>query len=150
LLVKTLVMMLLPLTGLICGQLLYHLPFRLFFRHSTWLTQEELRAAFPEKAWVTRAALALVISGFVLFGPLFLTTDVKKEINWFFLPVVGMSWMATVPAVPELLAGVSILVPLGKNSRRPLLFTVGPNASRAGVFRLAMTSLIVAVFLLYR
>lgn len=144
---KQLLFVLLGLSGLLCGQLLYHLPFRLFFRHSAWLTQEELRAAFPEKGWVSRAAIGLVILGFILFGPLFFSTDVTREINWFFLPVVGFCLVGTVPAIPELIAKVSILVPLGKHSRRPFLFTVGPNAFRAGVFRLAMISLIVAVFL---
>ena len=146
---KQLLMMLLALSGMLCGQILYHLPVWLFFRHSTWLTREELRAAFPEKGWVSRAALGFVISGFVLFAPLFFSTDVTREINWFFLPLVALCWMATVPAIPELLAKVSIRVPW-KGSGRPILFTVGPNAFQAGIFRLAMTSLIVGVFLWFR
>ena len=60
---KQLLMVLLGLSGLFCGQFLYRLPFWLFFRHSAWLTQQELRAAFPEKGWVSRAALGFVISG---------------------------------------------------------------------------------------
>jgi hypothetical protein len=144
---KQLLMVLLGLSGMLCGQLLYHLPFWLFYRHSAWLTQAELRAAFPEKGWASRAAVGLILLGFFLFAPLFFSTDVTREINWFFLPVVGLCWAGTVPAIPELLAKVSILVPLGKTSRRPILFTVSPNAFRAGVFRLAMTSLVVAVFL---
>jgi hypothetical protein len=34
--------------------LLYLLTLRLFYRHTTWLTEEEFLAALPEKRWVTR------------------------------------------------------------------------------------------------
>jgi hypothetical protein len=144
---KELLFMLLGLSGILCGVVLYRLPSWLFFRHSAWLTQEELRAAFPEKEWVPRVQVGLVVVGFYLFAPLVLGTDVTREINWFLLPVVAWCWMGALPALPELIAKVSFLVLLGKHTRRPVLYTVGPNAVRAGVFRLAMASLIVAVFL---
>jgi hypothetical protein len=144
---KHLLLMLLGLSGALCGQLLGRLPFWLFFRHSAWLTQEEFRAAFPEKEWVGRATSGLLLLGFFLFAPLFFTTDMTRDINWFFLPLVFCCWMCMLAAAPELLAKVSILVPLGKSERRPVLFTVGPNAFWAGVLRLALTAVIVAVFM---
>jgi hypothetical protein len=140
-------MMLLGVAGIVCGQLLYRLPFWLFFRHAAWLTAEELRAAFPEKGWVSRTATALIVAGFVLLAPLLFSTDVTREVNWFLLPVVAWCWMGTLPAIPELLARVSLFVAIGKSSRRLILFTVNPNATRAGVFRVALTSLVLAVFL---
>src|SRR5690349_10498778 len=80
---KPLLMMLLGVAGIVCGQLLYRLPFWLFFRHAAWLTAEELRAAFPEKGWVSRTATALIVAGFVLLAPLLFSTDVTREVNWF-------------------------------------------------------------------
>jgi len=144
---RELLFMLLGVSGIFCGQLLYRLPEWLFFRHSAWLAQEELRAAFPEKGWVPRVTVGLLVVGFCLLVPLVLSTDVTREINWFLLPVVAWCWMGALPAIPELIANVSILVPVGKHTRRAVLYAVGPSAFRAGVFRVAMAFLIIAVFL---
>src|SRR5262249_54307174 len=37
--------------GMLCGMLLYLLPLRLFYRHTTWLTEEEFLVAFLQKRW---------------------------------------------------------------------------------------------------
>ena len=134
--------------GMLLGMLLYQLPVRLFFRRTTWLTQEEFLAAFPEKRWVTRAMYVLLPLGFILFVVLVSSAeDMTKGINWFFFFPVFFCCMGMMPAIPELLAKASVLIPVGHAARSPVLFTFSPNARGAGVFRLAMTSVVVAVFL---
>src|SRR5437764_5922119 len=75
--------------GMLVGMLLYRLPFRLFYRHATWVTEEEFLAAVPEKRWVTRALYGLVPLGFTLFVVLMMSTDRMKTqiICLFFFPV---------------------------------------------------------------
>lgn len=144
-------MLLFPLLGLLgmfLGLLLYALPFRLFYRHTTWLTEEEFLAAFPEKRWVSKALYGLVPLGFVLFASLMMSTDDgNREFNFFFFFPIFFGCMGAIPAFPELLAKASVSIPVGHNSRTPLLYTFSPNAARAGVFRLALAALVVALFL---
>src|SRR5262245_15754140 len=123
--------------GMLVGVLLYRLPFRLFYRHATWVTEDEFLTALPEKRWVTRALYGLVPLGFFLFVVLMASTDRMKGqiISFFFFPVF-FCCLGAVPAVPELLAKASVQIPVGHGSRSPVLYTLSPNASRAGGFRL--------------
>jgi hypothetical protein len=147
-----LLVLLFALCGGFCGQVLGQLlPVSLFYRHATWLTQEEFRIQFPNKEWVCKASNGLLLLAFFLFAPLFFSTDLNKESNWFFLALVLFCWMSAVVAVPELVAKVSILVWLGRSAQqRPVLYAASPNASWAGVFRLAMTAVTVIVLLWVR
>lgn len=139
---------LLMMAGMVVGVVLYGLPFRLFYRRATWLPEDEFRAAFPGKWWVTRAMYGLVPLGFILAVLLLASTgDMNKGINWLFFFPVFFSCIGMMPAIPELAAKASVMVPVGHNSRTPLLFTVSPNATRAAVFRVAAAGLIVAAFL---
>ena len=144
--------MLFALCGGFCGQVLSQsLPAWLFYRQATWETQEEFRIRFPQKAWVCKATSGLLLLAFFLFAPLFFTTDLNKETNWFFLALVLFCWMNTVVAVPELLAKVGIWVWVARSAqRRPILYSATPNAFWAGVFRLAMTSSMVIILLWVR
>ena len=64
---------LLSLTGMICGVLLYQLPFRLFYRQAVWMGEAEFVTAYPRKRWVTRAQYVLWPLGFALVVPLMAT-----------------------------------------------------------------------------
>ena len=132
--------------GMLCGMLLYLLPLRLFYRHTTWLTEEEFLAAFPEKRWVTRVMYGLLPLGFILFVLLITSTDNKEIIFIFFFPIF-FCCVGALPAVPELLARASVLIPVGHGARAPSPFTCSPNAVWAGIFRLATAALVVGVFL---
>jgi hypothetical protein len=138
---------LLALVGMVVGVLLYRLPLRLFYRHATWLPEDEFLAAFPKKRWVIRAMYGLVPLGFALFVVLMASTGNNNPwvIPLFFFPVF-FCCLGVVPAIPELMASASVLVPIGHGSRSPVLYTVSPNASRAAVFRLTMAALIVTGF----
>ena len=139
---------LLSVAGMLAGGLLYQLPSWLFLRNATWLTETEFQAAFPEKRWVTRATYGLLPLGVALAVVLLASTDdVNKGANWFFFFAVFLSCMGAMPAVPELFARVSVLIPVGHGSRTPVLYTVSPNAARAAVARLTAAALVVAVFL---
>lgn len=134
--------------GMLFGMLLYQLPFRLFYRNATWVTEEEYLAVFPDKRWVTQALYGLVPLGFTLFVVLMMSTeDMNKGINCFFFFPVFFCCLGAVPAIPELFAKVSVLIPVGHGARTSGQFTFSPNAARAGVFRLAIASLVVGVFL---
>ena len=135
--------------GMLCGMLLYLLPLRLFYRHTTWLTEEEFLAAFPEKRWVTRVMYGLLPLGFIVFVVLMTSTDNKEMIFLFFFPIF-FSCMGVLPAVPELLARASVLIPIGHGARAPSPFTCSPNAVWAGILRLATAALAVGLFLWYR
>jgi hypothetical protein len=136
------------LLGMLVGMLLYRLPFRLFYRHAAWMTEEEFLAALPKKKWVTWALYGLMPLGFTLFVVLMMSTDRMKTqiISIFFFPVF-FCCLGAVPAIPELFAKASVLIPVGHGSRTPVLYTLNPNAVSAGVFRLATASLVVATFL---
>src|SRR5262245_30150046 len=64
--------------GMIVGILLYRLPFRLYYRHATWVTEDEFLTALPDKRWVTRALYGLVPLWFFLFVVLMMSTDRMK------------------------------------------------------------------------
>ncbi len=138
---------LLAVGGMVVGVLLYRLPFRLFYQHTTWLPEDEFLAAFPEKRWVIRAMYGLVPLGFGLFAVLMASAGNVNQwvIPLFFFPVF-FCCMGAAPALPELIAGASVIIPIGHGSRSPVLYTVSPNASRAAVFRLVIASLIVSGF----
>jgi hypothetical protein len=134
--------------GAFFGMLLYQLPFRLFYRNATWVTEEEFLAGLPEKKWVTKALYVLLPLGFTAFVVLMASTrDMNKWINWFFFFPMFFYCMGALPAIPELFAKASVLIPVGHGSRTSVQYTFSPNASRAGVFRLAIASLVVGVFL---
>jgi hypothetical protein len=147
-----LLVLLFAFSGGLCGQVLSQsVPFWLFYRRATWLTQEEFRIQFPEKGWVCRATSGLLLLAFFLFAPFFFSTDFNKDSTWFFLALVLFCWLNAVVAVPELVARASILVWLVRSAQpRPVLYTASPNARWAGLFRLVMTSVLVTTFLLAR
>jgi hypothetical protein len=139
------------LLGMFVGILLYQLPFLLFYRRATWVTEEEFVAAVPEKKWVTRALYVLVPLWFFLFVVLMMSSDPNRNhvITAFFFPVF-FSCLGAVPAVPELVARVGVRIPVGHNTGVPVQYTVSRNATRAGIFRLAEAFVVVTVFLVCR
>src|SRR5262245_28380690 len=93
--------LLLGLLGGLAGIVLCYLPTWLFLRHEPGLTAEEWRNQFPRRAWVTNAMSGVLVLGFLLFAPLFFTTDTTKEINWFLLPLVFFPWLYALLGILE-------------------------------------------------
>jgi hypothetical protein len=134
--------------GMLLGILLYLLPVQLFYRSAAWVTEEELLAAAPRMWWPTRAPYVLLPAGFMLFVALMMSTDRTDGaiVAFFFFPLF-FSCVGTVPAVPELVARVSVMIPLGHGSRTPVQYTLSRNAPRAAVLRLAAAALVISLFL---
>jgi hypothetical protein len=139
---------LLNLLGVLAGVALCYLPYRLFLRHERRLTEEEWCAEFPRRAWVVKAAPGIGLLVFLSFIPVFATTDVGKQINWFFLPCVFCLWMFALSGVLEV--GTRTSFAMWSRGRDRALFVQGPNARPAGVLRLALTALVLALFFAYR
>ena len=131
--------------GMVVGVLLHQLPSRLFYRNATWVTEEYL-SVFPDKKWVVASRYVSVPLGFALWVALMMSTDLSKGFNTFFFFPVFFCCLGAAPAVPELFAKTSVLIPVGHHGGTNL-FTFSPSASRAGALRLALASLVVAVLL---
>ena len=133
--------------GMLVGVFLYQLPCYFFYRHTIWLAEAAFLEEFPEKRWVTRAIYGLLPVGFLDFVLMMTATDMTRAINWFFFCPIFFCCVGTMPAIPELLAKASVLIPVGHGSKSPVLFAFSPNAARAGAFRVVMATLVIAVFL---
>ena len=140
---------LLNVLGTAAGIALSYLPYRLFLRHEPGLTEDEWNARFPRRAWVVKAIPAVWLLVFLSFAPVFFTTDVAKQVNWFFLPCVFFVWMFAPSSVLELGLRTSLASWRGKE-RGEALFVPGPNARPAGVLRVALTAAVLAAFFAVR
>ena len=89
--------------GGLAGLVVCRLPGWLFFRHEKSLTAEELRDRYPQRAWILSVWRGVLILAFVLFAPLFFTTDTKKALNVFFIPLVYITWMYALVGVLEVI-----------------------------------------------
>ena len=134
--------------GGFAGLVVCRLPGWLFLRHEKSLTAEELRDRYPQRAWVLSVWRGGLILAFVLFAPLFFTTDTKKELNVFFLPLVYITWMYALVGVLEVIKKTSVLIPLRQTDR--VGFILSPKTLFAGLLRLTLTGFVVATFLSYR
>ncbi len=133
--------------GMFVGMHLYQLPFRLYYQHAAWITEEEFLAVHPKKRWIIWALYGLMIFGFTLFAVVMgSTANLHKGINPFFFFPVFFCCMGAVPAVPELFAKVGVMIPVGQNSKIPVQYTLSPNAPWAGVLRLTLAAVVVGVF----
>jgi hypothetical protein len=138
---------LLNLLGGLAGIVLCCLPSLLLLRHERGLTEEEWRAQFPHWTWVAKAYRGIWLLVFLSFMPVILTTDMGKQINWFFLPCVFFLWMFALGSILEV--GTQTSWAIG-NGRGQALLVHGPNARLAGILRLALTALVLALFFSYR
>jgi len=135
------------LLGFLTGVVLFCLPYLLLLRHERGLTEEQWCAQFPHRAWVVKALRGSLLLMFLSFMPVVLTTDMGKQINWFFLPCVFCLWLFAPSSILEV--GMRTSFALG-NGRSRALFVQGPNARRAGILRLALTALVLIFFFSYR
>jgi hypothetical protein len=137
---------LLNLLGSLAGIVLCCLP-SLLLRRERGLTEEQWCAQFPHWVWVVKAARVIWVLVFLSFMPVVHTTDMGKQINWFFLSCVFFLWMVAPMIILEV--GMQTSFALG-NSRSQALFVQGPNVRRAGILRFALTALVLALFFSYR
>jgi hypothetical protein len=138
---------LLNLLGGLAGIVLCCLPHLLLLRHERGLPEEQWCAQFPHRVWVVKAARVILVLVFLSFMPVALTTDMGKQINWFFHSCVFFLWMVAPMIILEV--GMQTSFALG-NSRSQALFVQGPNVRRAGILRFALTALVLALFFSYR
>src|SRR5262245_11633229 len=123
------------------------LPPRLFLRGERWLTEKEFREVAPGKAWCRHLPLVAGLAGFVLHVTGFLivratcTNTVVLMLG--FLPLFFL-WIYIPVGVVELMAGVSVLVPVGRHAGEAQ-FIAAPQAVRAGALRLCLTAVVFAV-----
>jgi|SRR5581483_5022507 len=127
------------------------LPGWIFLRDQRWLTEKEFREANPKKAWCRHMPAIAIVSGFLLHVSFFLTVRATCSntvaLMVAFLPLAFL-WIYVPVGFVELLAGVSVLVPIGRRRRADSEFIVAPAAVRAGAFRLCITALVFAAFLI--
>src|SRR5262245_47089636 len=125
------------------------LPPRLFLRGERWLTEKEFREAAPGKAWCRHLPAVALVAGFVLHVISFLIVSATCTnaaalmpgfLSLFFL------WIYVPVGIVELVAGVSVLVPVGRRSGEAQ-FLAAPQAVRAGTLRLCLTAVAFAAFL---
>jgi|ERR1051326_1267054 hypothetical protein len=125
------------------------LPPRLFLRGERWLTEQEFRETVPGKIWCRHVPAIALVSGFVLHVAFFLfvraTCTNSAALMVGFLPLFFL-WVYVPVGVVELIAKVSVLVPVGRG-HSGARFIVAPKAARAGAFRLLATALALAGFL---
>ena len=138
---------LLNLLRFLTGAVLWCLPSLLLLRHEQGLTEEEWRVQFPQRAWVEKAFRCSLLLMFLSFMPVVLTTDMGKQINWFFHSCVFFLWMFAPMIILEV--GMQTSFAIG-NSRSQAVYVQGPNARLAGILRLALTALVLALFFSYR
>src|SRR5262249_55475124 len=123
------------------------LPSLLLLRHERRLTAEEWRVQFPRWTWVAKAYRGIWLLVFLSFMPVVLTTDMGKQINWFFLPCVFGLWMCALGSILEV--GTQTSIAMG-NGRGQAPFVQGPSARRVGILRFGLTALVLALFFSYR
>ena len=99
---------LLNLLGFLTGAVLWCLPSLLVLRHERGFTAEEWRVQFPRWSWVAKAYRGIMLLVFLSFMPVVLTTDMGKQINWFFLPCVFFLWMFALGSILEVGTQTSI------------------------------------------
>lgn len=125
------------------------LPPRLFMRGERWLTEQEFRAAAPGKAWCRHVPVVALVAGFLLHVAFFLfvraTCTNTLALMPGFLPLAFL-WIYVPVGVVELLAGVSVLVPIGRKTGEAR-FIAAPGVAGAGAFRLGATAVAFAGFL---
>jgi hypothetical protein len=138
---------LLNLLGFLTGAVLWCLPSLLLLRYERGLTAEEWRTQFLQRAWVEKALRGSLLLMFLSFMPVVLTTDMGKQINWFFLSCVFVLWIFAPMIILEVGMQTSWAM---RSSRSQALYVQGPNARRAGVLRFALTVLVFALFFSYR
>jgi hypothetical protein len=138
---------LLKLLGSLTGAVLWCLPSLLFLRHERGLTEEEWRVQFPQRAWVEKAFRGSLLLMFLSFMPVVLTTDMGKQLNGFFLSCVFVLWLFA----PMIILEVGMQTSWAMwSSRSQAVYVQGPNARLAGILRLALTALVLALFFSYR
>jgi hypothetical protein len=137
----------LDLLGFLTGAVLWCLPYFLLLRRERGLTREEWRVQFPQWTWVEKALRGSLLLMFLSFIPVVMTTDMGKQINWFFLSCVFVLWLFAPMIILEV--GTQTSIALG-NGRGQAFFVNGPNARRAGILRCALTALVLALFFSYR
>ena len=135
------------LLGSLAGIVLCCLPYLLLLRHERGLTEEQWRVEFPHWTWVAKAYRGIWLLVFLSFMPVVHTTDMGKQINWFLLPCVFVLWMFALGSILEVSTRTSFA--LG-NGRGQALLVQGSNARRAGILRIALTALVLALFFSYR
>jgi hypothetical protein len=133
--------------GILTGIVLCCLPHVLLLRHERGMTEEEWRVQFPRWTWVAKAYRGIWLLVFLSFMPVVLTTDMARQINWFFLPCVFILWMFALGGILEVGTQTSWAVVTGRGQA---FLVHGPNARRAGILRLALTALVLALFFSYR
>ena len=138
---------LLHLLGGLAGIVLCCLPSLLLLRHERRLTAEEWWAQFPHRVWVAKAFRVIWVLVFLSFMPVVHTTDMGKQINWFFLPCVFPLWMFALGSILEVGTQTSIAI---WNRRGQAPFVQGPSARRVGILRFGLTALVLALFFSYR
>jgi hypothetical protein len=131
----------------LAGIVLCCLPSLLLLRHERGLTAEEWRVQFPQRAWVEKAFRGSLLLMFLSFMPVVMTTDMGKQINWFFLSCVFSLWMFAPMIILEMGMQTSWAMWI---SRSQALFVQGPSARRVGMLRFGLTALVLALFFSYR
>ena len=136
--------------GILLAVYLCLLPPRLFLPGERWLTEKEFREAAPGKAWCRHLPAVATVAGFLLHVILFLivqaTCTNTAALTLGFVPLFFL-WIYVPVGVVELMAGVSVLVPVGRRSGGEARFIVAPQAVRAGALRLCLTPVAFAAFL---
>jgi hypothetical protein len=136
--------------GVVLAAYLCLLPPRLFLHGEQWLTEKEFRAASPDKAWCRHLPAVALVAGFLLHMIVFLivraTCTNGAALLLGFVPLFFL-WIYVPVGVVELLAGVSVLVPVGQRSGGEARFIAAPQAVRAGAFRLCLTAVAFVTFL---
>jgi hypothetical protein len=149
------VMLLVLFIGIVVGCILLAfylclLPPRLFLGDERWLTEKEFLEEFPGKAWCRHLPAVAIVGGFLLHVIFFLivraTCTNKTALLPGFLPLFIM-WIYVPVGIIELLAGVSVLVPIGRGRGGETRFIAAPRAVRAGALRLCLTAVVFAAFL---
>lgn len=126
------------------------LPPRLFLRDEPWLTEEQFLEAVPGKAWCRHTPAIAALSAFPTYVILCLTVHSTcsntAPLILGFLPLFFL-WIYVPVGIIELLAGVSVLVPIGGRGRGQPGYIAGPRVVRAGAFRLGVTAVVLTAML---
>ena len=141
------VFQLLKLSGFAAGVVLFCLPSLLLLRRERGLTEEEWRTQLPHRAWVVKAVPGCLLLMFLSFMPVVMTTDMGNQLNGFSLSCVFVLWMCAPLIVLEVGMQTSLAI---WSSRSQAPYVQGPNARLAGILRLALTAVVLALFFSYR
>jgi len=136
--------------GILLAVYLCLLPPRLFLRDERWLTEEEFREAAPGKAWCRHMPTIAVLVAFPTYVILFLSIQItctnKAPMALAFVPLYFL-WIYVPVGLVELIAGVSVLVPVGRGRGLQPRYIASPRAVRVGAFRLSVTAVVLAALL---